>query len=189
MSIRIYDVKTDDYSLFYYGSYTLSKIKSLFTYSIGGDFEAQKIIDGVYLGNINSVYDYEEMKKLGITHIISVVAGFYPSDKSFNYLILNALDTENTNLSEYFEICNNYIDEVLENNNKILIHCMAGKSRSVTILCAYIIKKFGMNVENSLKSIKYKRDIIEPNQGFLKQLKEYYNYLYSCNNKDNESCY
>lgn len=178
MSIQVHDVKTDDYSLFYYGSYTISKIKSLFTYSIGGGFEAQKIIDGVYLGSINSVYDYEEMKKIGITHIISVVAGFYPSDDNFNYLILNALDTENTNLREYFEKCNQYIDEALENDNKVLIHCMAGRSRSVTILCAYIIKKFGMNVENALKSIKNKRDIIEPNQGFLKQLEQYYNYLY-----------
>lgn len=182
MSIQVYNVKTNDSSLFYYGSYTISKLKSLFTYSIGdGEFEAQKIIDGIYLGNINSVYDYEELKKLGITHIISVVAGFYPylsDDKNFNYLILNALDTENTDLSEYFEICNNYIDEALENNNKLLIHCMAGRSRSVTILCAYIIKKFGMNVENSLKSIKNKRNIIEPNQGFLKQLQEYYNYNY-----------
>ena len=79
---------------------------------------------------------------------------------------------------DYFEICNDYIDQALENNNKVLIHCMAGKSRSVTILCAYIIKKFGMNVKNCLKSIKNKRDIIEPNQGFIKQLEEYYNYLY-----------
>ena len=181
MSIQVYDVKTNDYSLFYYGSYTVSKIKSLFTYSIGGRFEAQKIINGLYLGNINSVYDHEEMKKLGITHVISVIAGFYPylsEDNKFNYLILNALDTENTNLMDYFEICNDYIDQALENNNKVLIHCMAGKSRSVTILCAYIIKKFGMNVKNCLKSIKNKRDIIEPNQGFIKQLEEYYNYLY-----------
>ena len=178
MTIQVYDVKTNDYNIIYYGSYTVSKIKSLFTYSIGGQFEAQKIIDGIYLGNINSVYDHVELKKLGITHIVSVLAGFYHSDNNFDYLILNALDTENTNLSEYFEICNDYIDKALEDGGKVLIHCMAGRSRSVTILCAYIIKRFGIKVEIILKSIKNKRIIIEPNKGFLKQLEEYYKFLY-----------
>jgi len=179
MSKKCLDVETSDYNIIYYGSYTVSKIKSLYTYLLGGNFEAQEIIKNVYLGNIDSAYDYNKLKELGITHIISVIAGFYPSYEDFNYLTLDALDTENTNLKDSFELCNNFIDEALDNNGKVLIHCMAGRSRSATILCAYIIKNFGMDLDNTLKSIKEKRDIIDPNTGFINQLNNYYNSLYN----------
>ena len=56
---------------------------------------------------------------------------------------------------------------------------MAGRSRSVTILAAYIIKKYGLNVKNTISSIKNKRSIIEPNLYFVNQLYEYYNKLYN----------
>ena len=178
MSIQVYDVKTNDYSLFYYGSYTVSKIKSLFTYSIGGRFEAQKIINGLYLGNINSVYDIEKLKSVGITHVISVIGGFippYPED--FNYLVINALDTSNTDLFENFEATNDFIDDAMMENSNILIHCQAGRSRSVTILAAYIIKTFGLDVKTTIDIIKNKRNIIEPNKYFINQLEQYYNSL------------
>jgi protein-tyrosine phosphatase len=83
----------------------------------------------------------------------------------------------NTNLKEYFEITNNFIDDALDNDEKILIHCMVGRSRSVTILAAYIMKITGMNVENTLKSIKNKRSMIEPNEYFILQLEGYYKEL------------
>ena len=187
MSIQTYDVKTTDYNIVYYSSCTINKLKSLMTYSFGGNYEGHKILDNIYLGAIDSVYDTEELKKIGITHILSVIAGFsppYPDD--FKYLVLNALDTENTYLQEYFEVSNEYIENAIENDGKVLIHCMAGRSRSVTILAAYIIKKFGINVEETIKSIKKQRDIVEPNPNFLVQLKEYYKKLYNEEDKSNE---
>ncbi len=180
MSIQTYDVKTSDYNIVYYSSYTINKLKSLLTYSFGGNVEGQKILDNIYLGSISSVYDVEELKKIGITHVVSVIAGFeppYPDD--FKYLVLHALDTGNTDLQEYFEVSNEYIENAIENDGKVLIHCMAGRSRSATILAAYIIKKFGINVEETIKSIKNQRDIVEPNPNFLIQLKDYYKKLYN----------
>lgn len=179
MSIKTYDVKTSDYNIVYYGSCIINKVKSFISYSSPyGSFEADKILDDIYLGGIDSVYDKDELKKLDIKNIISVIAGFDPPyPENFNYLVLNALDTVNTDLKEYFEITNNFIDDVLDNDEKILIHCMVGRSRSVTILAAYIMKITGMNVENTLKSIKNKRSIIEPNEYFVSQLEEYYKEL------------
>jgi hypothetical protein len=179
MSIQTYDVKINDSNITYYTYYTIGKLRSMLSYSIGGSFEANNILDNIYLGGIGSANDYDTLKTLGITHIVSVIAGFSPPypDK-FHYFILNALDTTNTDLSEYFDITNNFIEDALDNNGKVLIHCMAGKSRSVTILAAYLIKNFGMSVKNALAAIKNKRDIIEPNLFFINQLYEYYNKLY-----------
>lgn len=179
MSIKSYDVKTTDYNIIYYSSCAINKVKSLISYASNRVFEANKIIEGIYLGGIDSVYDKDELKKLGIKNIISVIAGFeapYPED--FNYVVLNALDTVNTDLKEFFSMTNDFIDDSLDNDEKVLIHCMAGRSRSVTILAAYIIKITGMDVETTLDTIKAKRNIIEPNEYFVKQLEEYRKELY-----------
>jgi len=146
-------------------------------------FEANEIIDNIYLGNINSVYDKKKLKEIGITDIISVIEGFDPPYvNDFNYLVINAIDTETTNLSNCFNVSNEFINNVIENDRKILIHCTFGKSRSVTILAGYIISRFGMNPENALKAIKSKRNIINPNKFFVEQLDKYYNDLYFIKN-------
>ena len=179
MSVEQHDVKTTDNNITYYTYSLLNKIRGNISYYYSYNFEADKIIDGIYLGSIDSVYDEKELHKLGITHIISAIAGFIPPypDK-FNYLVVNALDSLNTDLSDKFDLCNDFIENALENNGTILIHCIAGRSRSVALLAAYIIYKFGLDTDNAILAIKNKRNIIEPNQTFRKQLYQYYNKLF-----------
>jgi len=182
MNIKVEDVKTSDYNLIYYMNDIYTKLNCIIrSYSNNNNiFEANEIIDGTYIGNINSVYDFNKLKELGITHVISVLAGFNPPfPEDFKYLVLNALDTQNTDMSKNFKSANDFIDDAIENNGKVLIHCMAGRSRSVTILSAYIINRYGFPVEKTLDFIKNKRNIIEPNVGFKNQLIKYYDELYS----------
>lgn len=169
------------FNLFYYPYYYFNKVYSSLKYYniINSTFDADQIIDNLYIGSISSCYDINMLKQIGITHIISVIAGFeppFPSD--FEYLVINALDDENTLLKDKFKICNEFIENGLENNGKVLIHCVFGKSRSATILCAYLIDKFGMSYNNTLSVLQKKREIIEPNKFFETQLIEYYNQLY-----------
>ncbi|NBP15694.1 dual specificity protein phosphatase family protein [bacterium] len=141
-------------------------------------FEATKIFDNLFLGNIDSSYDYNELKRLGITHIVSVIQGYVPPfPNDFEYLVINAMDDENTNIMEVFDDAVRFIEEGME-NGKVLVHCFAGRSRSATIVLAYIIKKFGMDVEKSLKFLKGCRDIVQPNKYFMEQLNKYYDKLY-----------
>jgi protein-tyrosine phosphatase len=181
INIDYKDVETTDYSLIYYGYYLYNNIDSKLRYFIPfNTFEANEIIDGIYLGSINSAYDLEQLKKRGITHLLSVISGFdAPFPNEFKYLVINALDTENTNLFKIFDETNKFIENAIQSGGKVLVHCKAGRSRSVSILCAYIISTFGMPVDEALNSIKNKRDILEPNDGFVKQLNEYYRYKYN----------
>lgn len=50
---------------------------------------------------------------------------------------------------------------------------MAGISRSVTLVLAFLIKKKGMKYDDAYLMIKSKRRIIHPNDGFIKQLRNY----------------
>jgi protein-tyrosine phosphatase len=192
-NIQIIDAETTDFSLVYNIYDLYAKINCLYKYYNNNDntFEANEVVENIYIGSINSVYDIKSLKEIGITHIISVIAGFippYPED--FEYLVINAIDNLNTDFSKNFEVANEFISKEFEGGKKVLIHCQAGRSRSATILAAYIIKTFGMDVKNTLNLLTSKRDIIKPNDSFLIQLQNYYDYMYKKNydseNEDNE---
>jgi hypothetical protein len=52
----------------------------------------------------------------------------------------------------------------------ILIHCMAGVSRSVTLTIAYLMKYFGLSMQAAYQLVKDKRPAISPNLNFMGQL-------------------
>ena len=180
MSIQFAEVDTTDYNLTYYMNNLYTKFNcALRSYVKTNVFEANEIIPGIYLGDINSAYDKQTLKDLKITHVISVLSGFVPPyQDDFNYLVLDALDTVNTNLFDNFETTNKFIEDAFDTNGKVLIHCMAGRSRSVTILAAFMIKTFGINVNKVLNAIRIKRSIVQPNDYFIIQLEKYYDSMY-----------
>jgi atypical dual specificity phosphatase len=55
--------------------------------------------------------------------------------------------------------------------NVVLVHCMAGMSRSATIVCAYLLATTPMNTQETISFVRSKRPIIRPNYGFEKQLR------------------
>ena len=57
--------------------------------------------------------------------------------------------------------------------NRVVVHCYDGISRSATIVIEYLMKMNNMNYLNPFKYVKQKRNIIEPNIGFIQQLKLY----------------
>lgn len=190
MTILVEETDTTDNSALYYTFYLYYKIQSLLKYinKDNSTFEANEIINGLYLGCIDSSFDYDTLKNKGITHIVSVIAGFeppYPND--FNYLVINALDTVNTDLFNNFNTAIKFIDDALDNNGKVLVHCIAGRSRSAAIVCAYIIHTFGMDVGNVIKYTKSQRNIIEPNESFKNQLSDFYKLKYQTIELDDDN--
>lgn len=55
-------------------------------------------------------------------------------------------------------------------NSNVLVHCTAGKSRSATIVVAYLMRKNREAFESVLKRVRDKRSI-EPSGNFIGQLK------------------
>merc|ERR1719375_1415144 len=67
-----------------------------------------------------------------------------PIKKRYGYYNIEVEDNDNTNIAKYFSMTFNFIEEALTNDpcHRVLVHCFMGKSRSSTILCAYIMRKF-----------------------------------------------
>ena len=82
-------------------------------------------------------------------------------------------DTSNQNIEQYFDSSYNFIENAVNTNNNILVHCFAGRSRSASILIAYFMKKNNWSYDLAYQYLKEKRQIIKPNIFFIKELKEY----------------
>lgn len=67
-----------------------------------------------------------------------------------------------------------FIDDGLSNGKHVVVHCAAGRSRSSTAVIAYLLAK-GVcdSYEACLAYCKAERPQVEPNDGFVTQLKAF----------------
>merc|ERR1711963_297769 len=87
------------------------------------------------------------------------------------YLGLQMFDVPQTNITKYFDQASDFIEEAINSNGRILVHCLMGMSRSATLVLAFLVKRRQMDLIEALKLVKSSRDI-RPNDGFLWQLAE-----------------
>jgi len=85
-------------------------------------------------------------------------------------------DEEDEDLLELLESCIQFIHDALQDSdgpNKILVHCEAGQSRSVAVICGYLMKTLKWSLEDALGVVQAANPKAQPNDGFLQQLRLY----------------
>ncbi|CCO27266.1 Tyrosine-protein phosphatase yvh1 Short=PTPase yvh1 [Rhizoctonia solani AG-1 IB] len=79
-------------------------------------------------------------------------------------------DTEEQDVLSYLPATIAFIQKSLASGDGVLIHCMAGMSRSATIAAAYLMYTKGLDPTGALELIREVRPTIQPNPSFLHQL-------------------
>eukprot|EP01080_Neovahlkampfia_damariscottae_P010367 gene10367-2896_t len=133
-----------------------------------------QIIDGLFLGSYISASNRRNLKELGITHILNVAkecVALYPND--FTYLSIPMSDSSATNLKDHFPKCFEFMDLAFEKKGCILVHCVAGVSRSASTVIAYIMTTKEERYDKVYEFVHSKRSLIQPNPSFGKQLRQY----------------
>lgn len=92
--------------------------------------------------------------------------------RKINEIILSQ-DQLDSDISEHFDNAIKFLVEAKNKNSNVLVHCQLGKSRSVSIVIAYLIKVNRMTYEEAYKFVKEKRKVAFPNLGFVRQLREF----------------
>ena len=71
--------------------------------------------------------------------------------------------------SKLIDICYQFIKE----EGNVLIQCTSGVSRSVSVVCYYLMKSMNISYDQAIAIVKQERPQAQPNQGFVKQLRKF----------------
>ena len=176
------DNNDDDYNHKKYDKFlTAIKLYSAFK-QLKYDNEPDEILsNALYLGSISAAMNKETLLHNKI-HLIIIAARdikhIYPDN--FIYFQFNLLDSETEYIKKYFNQSNELIHSTITKGRRVFVHCHAGISRSATLVIAYLMKYCRMSFNGAFSYVKSKRNKINPNPGFIKQLKEYEEELGCC---------
>ncbi|CAD8173528.1 unnamed protein product [Paramecium octaurelia] len=131
----------------------------------------------LWLGNIKAAQNIMNLSKENIRTVITVANNVnvsYPKHQKIIHKVFKVHDKENVTIQELIEMTNEEIEEAMKIGS-VLVHCMAGISRSATCVIAYLMNENKWTFDKTLKFVKQKRPCVNPNEGFKKQLISYSN--------------
>ncbi|KAK0614589.1 protein-tyrosine phosphatase-like protein [Immersiella caudata] len=151
--------------------------------------DISRIIPGLYLGNIVASYHVPKLQEHNISAIVSLVESRHPrwatpkfqsqipsseSDSDTHqsqHLVIPAFDSDTQDLLMHFQKICDFIDAQMNAEQNVLVHCIAGVSRSPTAVTAYLMRKWGKGVDKTLAYVAGKRREARPSESFLEQLR------------------
>ncbi|SCU95721.1 LAMI_0F03466g1_1 [Lachancea mirantina] len=159
------------------------------------DFD--RVLGNIYVGSLQPIIDHYPLSaQLNVTHILSAIKfqkiPEYLVRKSYTLKNIPVDDDDTTDILQYIDECNRFIDLCLfpdeveldprkvdfrkkPQRGTIYIHCHAGVSRSAAFAVAYLMYRYSLNLKSALYALKRRRPAAQPNDNFMEQLKMYEN--------------
>ncbi|KAF0690116.1 Aste57867_18510 [Aphanomyces stellatus] len=134
------------------------------------DNQPVPVLPHLYIGSIGAGANWDALCELGITYVLvasETVAFTFESSKRFEYLRVGVPDDPSAQIIDFFDQSNAFIARGRDGGNHILVHCFAGKSRSATLVLAYLIAAEGHSYESALAVLRQTRPQAQPNHGHV----------------------
>lgn len=90
--------------------------------------------------------------------------------RDVHHHVVNVLDQDDANLLDSLEDAVDFIEEAVDGDGKVLVHCVSGVSRSAAVVVAFMCHSMGLSVGEALEVLKMSSPQVCPNDGFLRQL-------------------
>lgn len=140
-------------------------------------WDADKVCEQVYIGSMEAAQDFGAIGSIGISHVVRILSLNCHTGRqhpNVRYLILRLDDSGDEQLQPLFRIFFRFMKRALcKSESRVLVHCMMGISRSVSMMCAFLIKTRSFSAHHALEHIRRTRLEAQPNDGFIQQLEEY----------------
>ena len=134
----------------------------------------EEVDNDVFIGNQRSSQNIDLLYSNGITHILIVAAEIEPAfPEQFIYKQIHLEDDPMVDVASFFPEAHEFIEQAIGSNDKVLVHCAKGISRSATVVLSYLMKKHGLTYKVAMSKLREKYEFADPNFGFLMALQEY----------------
>lgn len=144
-----------------------------------------KILENLFLGSVN---DAQRMTDVDLVINCTSHLPFY----SHTARPVRISIEDNGDPDQYDELFNSikngtlfhFMNLYLENNETVLVHCLAGQQRSCGLVACFLIWKLHMNTSQAIAFIKQKRDVaFFGDVNFLDTIQKFENHITSKNAK------
>ncbi len=135
----------------------------------------RQILPHLYLGCRKAATSLPSLKEHGITRVLNVTSSV-PNQferEGFTYKQIKVEDSHDVNMMQYLPEAFRFIEDAKDSGAKVLVHCHAGMSRSVTVIIAYLMKHYEHTLDSAYEFVKERKSDISPNFSFMGQLLEY----------------
>lgn len=139
-----------------------------------------RITDHLFLTGVGGM-TRENFRKNHIDFVVNITteAPFWQGLESMR---LPLEDDLAANILPYFDIAIDKIQEqITKNQAHVLVHCVAGVSRSAAVVIAYLMKTCRMDLHGAFNHCYNLRPVIRPNNSFMLQLINYERQLFGKN--------
>jgi predicted protein tyrosine phosphatase len=126
----------------------------------------------VYPVKFDVMQQFSDKKKQSATQV-------YSAAKTNNIV----LDLENKSVSDVSDAMKDNIYDIdmfcekqmrnSHNQNRVLVHCAMGRSRSATMVIMYLMQKFKLSKQMAFDIAYTRREVVDPNDGFLQKLTDF----------------
>jgi hypothetical protein len=138
--------------------------------------QPSKIYDDLYISDYRAAVDLNNLKRIGITHILCVKESMSYSNHgdSIQRMHVSVSDTGTSQLQrDVFPKCSEFIEKAVKKGGKVLVHCSGGVNRSPTVVIGYLMKHRGMTMFEAYEHVVKCRPKALPHPEYLRQLTEY----------------
>ncbi|KAL0658799.1 hypothetical protein Bca4012_079384 [Brassica carinata] len=133
------------------------------------------IQDNLFIGGGLAARSVYTLQHLGITHILCLCANeIGQSDTQypdlFKYKNFSITDDEDSKIEGIFQEALDFINQGEETGGKILVHCFEGRSRSATVVLAYLMLRKNLTLLEAWSKLRKVHRRAQPNDGFARIL-------------------
>ena len=134
---------------------------------------ADLVLNRLYIGSLRVARDEELLKSIGVSHVLTVCPNKPNRFEGIEYKIVSVRDSPEHRIDAHFDECFKFIRTALAQGGTVYVHCFKGVSRSASIVLAYLMKYQRMRFQRALEFLKERRSAVDPNPGFVEQLKNF----------------
>jgi hypothetical protein len=133
-------------------------------------------LDKIWVGNLAGAFDIHLLQSLGITHVVSITqfgdaVQFFP--QVFQYCTVELQDDLQSDILSVLPRMIHFMHTAVQAGGRVFLHCNFGRSRSVTVMAAYLMVYYQMTATEAIHYIQALRPIAEPNPHFTLQLHQW----------------
>lgn len=134
-----------------------------------------QIVPFLFLGNEENSLDLDSLERHNIRYVLNVTHNLANAFEGhgLKYMKIPIEDHWSQNLASFFPQAIAFIEEARQKRVGVLVHCLAGVSRSVTVTLAYLMQKHKLPLNEAYDLVKRRKANIAPNFNFLGQLLDF----------------